>query len=97
MKTNLVAPADATLRRYAGRYYCPELDQSYRLTVRRGQLRLSLYHVVHVPFQALEGDQFLADLQGHNCLVFQRNPAGAVTGFTFNREAVSGLLFVRRP
>ncbi|OUJ70372.1 serine hydrolase domain-containing protein [Hymenobacter crusticola] len=93
------APATLTpaeLRGFAGRYYSPELNQQYRLTVRRGQLRLSLYRLVHVPLQPLAGNRFLADLQGHNCLAFQRDQAGTLTGFTFHREAINGLIFRRR-
>lgn len=94
-RTAAAAPTAAELRRYAGRYYCPELNQRFRLTHRRNHLRLSLYRLVHVPLLPVEGDKFLADLQGHNCLAFQRDTAGAVTGFTLHREAVNGLVFKR--
>jgi CubicO group peptidase (beta-lactamase class C family) len=94
-KTPPATPSAADLRRLAGRYYCPELGQHYRLTARRGQLRLSLYRLVHVPLQPVAGDKFLADLQGHNCLAFQRDAAGAITGFSFHREAINGLRFQR--
>ncbi|MBD0259825.1 MAG: serine hydrolase, partial [Cytophagales bacterium] len=81
------------LRSYAGRYYSPELGKHYRLTVRRGKLGLRLYRLFHVPLLPLTGDRFLADLMGNNCLVFEKDARGAVTGFTFNREGVSGLSF----
>ncbi len=84
------------LRTYAGRYYSPELGKHYRLTVRRGKLGLRLYRLFHVPFLPLAGDRFLADLMGNNCLVFERDARGAVTGFTFSREGVTGLSFRNR-
>jgi CubicO group peptidase (beta-lactamase class C family) len=83
----------ALLRSYAGRYYSPELRKHYRITVRRGKLGLRLYRLFHVPFLPLAGDRFLADLMGNNCLVFEKNARGAVTGFTFNREGVTHLSF----
>ncbi|UOQ51353.1 hypothetical protein [Hymenobacter cellulosivorans] len=95
-KTAPAALSQAALHRYTGRYYSAELNQHFRLTQRRGQLRLSLYRLVHVPFVALEGHRFLADLQGHNCVAFQLDPAGKVTGFTFHREAINGLVFQRQ-
>jgi CubicO group peptidase (beta-lactamase class C family) len=95
-----VQPADLSgklLRPYAGRYYSPELGRHYRLTVRRGKLGLSLYHLFHVPFLPLAGDRFLADLVGNNCLVFEKDARGAITGFTFNREGVAHLSFRKKP
>jgi hypothetical protein len=92
-KVQPVEVSAALLHSYAGRYYSPELDKHYRITVRRGKLGLRLYRLFHVPFLPLAGDRFLADLMGNNCLVFEKNAQGAVTGFTFNREGVTHLSF----
>ncbi len=92
-KVQPVAVSATHLRAYAGRYYSPELRKHYRITVRRGKLGLRLYRLFHVPFLPLAGDRFLADLMGNNCLVFEKDARGAVTGFTFNREGVTHLSF----
>ena len=85
------------LRKYTGKYYSPELNKTYRLTERKGKLGIQLFGIIHIPFQPLEGNRFLADLQGNNCLIFTMDEKEQVTGFTFNREAISNLVFIRKP
>lgn len=81
------------LKRYKGNYYCPELNKVYRLRVRKGRLGLRFFGLLHVPLQALEENLFLADLMGNNSLVFKDD----LSAFTFNREGISNLLFIRKP
>ncbi|WP_207430485.1 serine hydrolase domain-containing protein [Sabulibacter ruber] len=88
------APDD--LKTFEGTFYSPELGKTYRITVKKGKLGLSLFRIIHVPFLPVSGNKFLADFQGNNCLEFQKNSSGAVTGFTFSRESVTKLRFVKR-
>jgi hypothetical protein len=81
------------LKAYTGKYYSKELNFTYRLTIRKGKLGLSIFRLVHIPFTPMENHLFLADLMGNNTLIFQTNAAGKITGFQFNRDGVSGLLF----
>jgi CubicO group peptidase (beta-lactamase class C family) len=81
------------LKAYTGKYYSKELGFTYRLTIRKGKLGLRIFRLVHIPFTPMENHLFLADLMGNNTLIFQTNAAGNITGFHFNRDGVSGLLF----
>ncbi|QHT66538.1 beta-lactamase family protein [Rhodocytophaga rosea] len=84
------------LKAYAGKYYSKELNFTYRLTLRKGKLGLRIFRLIHIPFTPMENHLFLADLMGNNTLVFQTNAAGIITGFHFNRDGVSGLLFEKK-
>ncbi|GAB3953485.1 hypothetical protein GCM10028805_37290 [Spirosoma harenae] len=84
------------LKRLAGRYYSPELGKVYRLTRHKNTLRLSFFHLVHVPLLALANNQFLADLQGNNCLTFSDETTGSVAGFTLSRDGVTNLRFIKK-
>ncbi|QNF34477.1 beta-lactamase family protein [Adhaeribacter swui] len=94
-KVKLITLNPENLKKYASRYYSPELNKTYRLTVKKGKLGLKIYGIIHVPFQPLEGNQFLADLIGNNCFIFQSDTAGNITGFSFNRNGVTNLTFTR--
>ncbi|WP_210490156.1 serine hydrolase domain-containing protein [Rufibacter aurantiacus] len=84
------------LEQFTGTYYSPELKKRFRVTARKGQLRLSLFRLVHLPFLSVAGHRFLFDLQGNNCLEFQVGKDGRLEGFTFSREAVTRLWFVKK-
>jgi hypothetical protein len=86
-------PAAQALKKYAGKYYSPELDKHYRLTVRKGKLGMRLFLLFHIPFQPMEGNLFLASLMGNNSFVFEQNSAGKITGFRMNRESIHHLEF----
>jgi CubicO group peptidase (beta-lactamase class C family) len=89
---NLTVPQ---LKAYAGKYYCPELDQGFRLAVKKGQLGIRLFGVLHIPFRPLAGNRFLADLMGNNCLVFTADRQENITGFGFNRDGITNLAFLK--
>jgi hypothetical protein len=92
-KVRPVVLTPGQLKAFAGKYYSPELQHHYRLSVRKGKLGLKVFGIIHIPFQPLEGNRFLADLMGNNCLIFTTDQANQVTGFTFNRAAISNLRF----
>ncbi|PSR52763.1 hypothetical protein AHMF7605_04115 [Adhaeribacter arboris] len=95
-KINPVHLTKSQLKTYSGKYYSPELKKTYHLVVRKGKLGLRLFGILFIPFQPMEGNRFLADLQGNNCLIFNTNDAGVPVGFTFNREAITNLTFTRK-
>ena len=95
-KMSAISLPTAELKRYAGTYYSPELNKSYHLSVRKGKLGLRIFYFIHIPFQALAGDIFLADLMGNNSLLFRKNDKGEITGFEFSREAVHTLQFFKK-
>jgi hypothetical protein len=84
------------LKAYTGAYYSPELDKTYHLSVRRGKLGLRIFYLFHIPFQAMEGNLFLADLMGSNSLVFTKDASQKITGFQFSREGVHQLKFIKK-
>jgi CubicO group peptidase (beta-lactamase class C family) len=84
------------LKAYTGTYYSPELNKNYHLSVRRGKLGLRIFHLIHIPFQAMEGNIFLADLMGNNSLLFNTDDRGKISGFQFSREGVHKLKFMRK-
>jgi hypothetical protein len=81
------------LKAYIGKYYSPELNHNYHLSMRKGKLGLRIFYLFHIPFQALEGNLFLADLMGNNSLLFETEGSGKVIGFKFSREGVHKLNF----
>jgi CubicO group peptidase (beta-lactamase class C family) len=95
-KMSAISLPTAELKRYTGIYYSPELNKRYHLSVRKGRLGLRIFHFMHIPFQALAGDLFLADLMGNNSLLFTKNDKGEITGFEFSREAVHTLQFFKK-
>ncbi|RDC63784.1 serine hydrolase domain-containing protein [Adhaeribacter pallidiroseus] len=84
------------LKKYIGCYYSPELDKTYRLGIKKGKLGLKLFGLFHIPFQPLEGNRFLMDFIGNNSIIFQSDATGRITGFSFNRRAITNLAFTRK-
>jgi hypothetical protein len=84
------------LKKYTGTYYSPELKKKYHLSVRRGRLGLRIFRLIHIPFQAVEGNLFLADLMGNNSLLFDTDDRGKISGFQFSREGVYKLKFRKK-
>lgn len=95
-RVDTAQPTVTELKRLTGRYYSPELGKVYRITRHKNTLRLSFFRLVHVPLLPLRYNQFLADLQGNNCLTFSNDTTGSVAGFTLSRDGVTKLRFVKR-
>jgi hypothetical protein len=91
-----LSPASDELKSYTGTYYSPELKKNYHLSVRRGKLGLRIFRLIHIPFQAIEGNLFLADLMGNNSLLFDTDENGKINGFWFSREGVYKLKFIKK-
>jgi hypothetical protein len=95
-KVQALSPASDELKSYTGTYYSPELKKNYHLSVRRGKLGLRIFRLIHIPFQAIEGNLFLADLMGNNSLLFDTDENGKINGFWFSREGVYKLKFIKK-
>jgi hypothetical protein len=95
-KIKTASPAKKELQSYTGTYYSAELNKRYHLSIRRGKLGLRIFHLIHIPFVAMEGNLFLADLMGNNSLLFNKDHKGKIIGFEFSREGVHKLTFIRK-
>jgi hypothetical protein len=95
-KIKTASPAKKELQSYTGTYYSAELNKRYHLSIRHGKLGLRIFHLIHIPFVAMEGNLFLADLMGNNSLVFNKDHEGKIIGFEFSREGVHKLTFIRK-
>lgn len=87
-------PDEATLREYAGEYRTDELDTSWRLDVRRGELVASHFRVGEVVLGPVAKDSFRAPGLGGD-LTFQRDRRGRLTGFVSNSVRIRHFLFRR--
>ena len=84
-------PGADALQEYSGTYYSPELDTSYELLVKDGELVRQ--HNRH-PDQALEFLRpDLYNLGGYFQVQFTRDAQGVVTGLTMNAGRVRNLMF----
>jgi CubicO group peptidase (beta-lactamase class C family) len=83
------------LTAYAGTYYSPELEAVYR--VERTGDSLTLHHVRHgaIPLEPIDGRTFTGRRWPFNRLVFERDAAGAATGFLLTGSRVRDMRFVR--
>jgi CubicO group peptidase (beta-lactamase class C family) len=81
------------VRAFAGRYYSPELDATYTLTVAADTLRLERRTGVQL-MRALAPDRFAI---GSQVFAFERDAAGRVTGFTVQAGRVRNIRFARQP
>jgi hypothetical protein len=72
----------AQLAEFAGEYESPELDTRYRVTLTNGALVLRHFRHGAVPLTRLFGNEFGGRASHLRSVVFQRNAAGQVSGFS---------------
>ncbi|MDX1647829.1 MAG: serine hydrolase domain-containing protein [Longimicrobiales bacterium] len=87
-------PAPADLQALTGRYYSPELETVYTLSVEEGSLvarhrRHPEFVLTPVESDVYEGEGFFGTAR------FERDESGAVTGMRVSNGRVRNLLFVR--
>lgn len=80
------------LRSFAGRYYSPELDATYTLTVAADTLRVLRRTGTQV-LRATAADRFTS---GSQVFAFERAASGHVTGFTVQAGRVRNIRFARQ-
>jgi hypothetical protein len=81
------------LREYVGDYTSPELDVTYRVSVRDAGLAVRVPGRSGYVLDACGSDLF--QTSGGEAFRFERDADGAVTKFTFISEGVWGLSFDR--
>ncbi len=91
------------LAEYAGEYFAPELDATYRILLLDGRLVVRIEQQPLLDVEPVAADHF--EISFHPAgwsepqsvdLVFLRNPAGAVTGFDLSLDTERGIRFDRR-
>jgi CubicO group peptidase (beta-lactamase class C family) len=87
-----VSLSDEDLEAFAGSYRSAELDVTYDLSVADGNLVVRLPDTPEIRLQPLGGDAF----RGRWTFRFERDQAGAVTGFTVDAGRVTNIRFERR-
>ncbi len=94
------APFDidpAALAEYAGTYYSPELDTSYKIAVEGG--RLKAVHIRHSDqwLTPTDKDRFEGGAWWFNDILFSRDDGGNITGLTVtNMPRVRNVKFIRK-
>lgn len=90
------SPTPNELEALAGRYYSPELDASYNLSVTNGKLVAhSLWLARPFIFEPSTIDRFDSSGYEMSTLMFERNRAGAATGFRVNVGNSRRIKFLR--
>jgi len=97
------APTKEELQQYTGKYYSPELETIYTISLKQDTLRLSHVHYGEAPIKALAKDRLEAPwrlLQSFiltQNMVFARNASGEITGLRISNGRVKNLWFKRLP
>jgi hypothetical protein len=91
-KLDVATPTAAQLEEYAGSYYSAELQNTFTLRVVDGALTVFRRGENAQRFQPRRRDEFAT---GPVTLRFQRDAAGAVTGYRMDMGRIRGLLFER--
>jgi len=90
------AKTDRQLAEYTGTYYCPELDCSYRISLKDHRLSLSNAKYNDSPLTLYGSDHLTCDFWWMNHLHIIRNAKNQITGFELNGNRVMHLRFVKK-
>ena len=96
-KYDTAAKTDRQLAAYTGSYYCPELDCSYRISIRDHRLLLSNAKYNDSPLTLFGSDHLISDFWWMNHLHITRNAKDRITGFELNGNRVMHLQFQKSP
>ena len=88
-------PGPDVLLEYQGRYLSKELETFYTLELRDTTLVVLIRNTEPVKLDALKVDLYKGDVFFLNEVKFQRNEAGAVTGFEASNGRTKGIRFER--
>ena len=86
-----------TLADYAGRYFSPELEVYYELTVEDGVLRVDHTGMQSVELSHTSGDDFSGSAFFMASVSFRRAGNGDVTGFEVSNGRTKGVWFRKEP
>jgi CubicO group peptidase (beta-lactamase class C family) len=84
---------DELLHTYTGKYYCPELDCSYGITLKDHHLMLTNNKYNDTVLKLYGANNLGNDFWWMNNLLVQRNAKGQVTGFEVNSGRIRHVLF----
>jgi len=87
-------PTPADLAAYAGEYFSPELETSYRLVVKGETLVAEHSRHEDIPLRPVRKDRFASSLLGR--VRFERDPDGRINGLRASTGRVRNLRFDRR-
>ncbi|MFQ5817027.1 MAG: serine hydrolase domain-containing protein [Terriglobia bacterium] len=91
----VVSPTPAQLKDYVGAYYSEELQATYRVVLKEGQLMLRRRHAAEAPLRPTLRDQFQVGTRGMHVEFVRREPK-RVSGFRLHAGRVRNLRFVRK-
>lgn len=95
--------SSAELAAFGGSFFSPELDATYRFAVVDGGLALRIEQQPALEAKPVAEDEFRVEFESRGWaasparLEFQRDGAGAVTGFSLSSGSERGLAFVKQP
>ena len=91
------------LAKFAGEFYAPELDATYRFSVVGGNLVVRIEQEPPLQVAPVGDDKFVFKFHPHGwqesrpvTLAFDRNGGGAITGFRLSLGSERGIVFQRR-
>lgn len=89
---------------FAGEFYSVELDATYRLSVEQGRLMTAIEQEPSIVTNPVANDLLVFDFSPQGWwetyparMKFDRDSAGAITGFKLSLGEVHGILFEKRP
>jgi CubicO group peptidase (beta-lactamase class C family) len=81
------------LQAYAGTYYCPELDCTYKIVLKKDSLLLTNHKYEDTPLKLVGENDLLNDFWWMNHLRMIRNGGNRITGFEVNAGRIMHLRF----
>jgi CubicO group peptidase (beta-lactamase class C family) len=92
-KVDTVFLNDRSLKAFTGNYYSAELDCTYAITLKEGQLYLGNFRKGEEKLTLLTGDHLVTDLPFFQHLKLRRDAKNRVTGFEVNSGGFMHLVF----
>ena len=95
--------SSAELAEFAGSFFSPELDATYRFAVEDGGLTLHVEQQPALEVNPVAEDEFRVEFESRGWaasparLEFHRDASGAVTGFSLSSGSERGLVFEKTP
>ncbi len=97
------SPSSAELAKFAGSFFSTELDATYRFAVEDAGLTVRVEQQPALAVAPVAEDEFRVEFESRGWaasparLEFERNSAGAVTGFSLSSGSERGLVFEKLP
>jgi len=92
---NSTPSGDQFLKKYAGRYYCPELECFYHITLKDHHLFLGSNKYDDTPLTLMGTEHLRNDFWWMNHLMVTRDKAGMITGFEVNSGRSAHVKFIK--